>query len=701
MPLEPLETQVESAGLLPGITSEVLQDYQQASSREWLVTNGIGGYASSSLAGSNTRRYHGLLVAALTPPTGRQVLLSKMEEAVFSNGQTYELSANQYPGVIHPQGFQYLERFEVYPAPTFTFRLGPALLLQKRIWMAYGRNTTYIQYTLLEAPGPIELTLLPLICGKGYHEEMSSGCGPLPVSRAASHCTEIQCLSTPAQLRLLLPGSEWEATGCWFYNFEHAREQERGLDWREDLYNPGRFHIQLRPGETITLTATTEEAPEEPAVFWSSHIARQNHLLSQANAQDDFSRALVLASDAFVVEGQGARRRGLATSLERTTVFDSRLSTLDSSLAPRALPLAPSASRSTIIAGYHWFTDWGRDTMIALPGLCLLTGRAEVAKDILLSFAGYVSQGMIPNRFPDKGEEPEYNTVDATLWFIRAVRQVAEHAGDGFALARELWPVLTEIIDWHVKGTRYNIHVDPEDGLLWAGQAAVQLTWMDAKVGDWVVTPRIGKPVEINALWHDALMNMAGMGREIGEPVETYETLAQKARQSFQEKFIRPDGQGLYDVLTDGLPDASIRPNQVFAVSLCDTLLPEVVQKSILKVLEGKLLTPYGLRTLPKDDPGYRGNYFGDQWQRDGAYHQGTVWPWLLGPFVEAHYRLYKNAELAKAFLLPLQGHLLEAGVGSISEIFDGDPPYAPDGCIAQAWSVAEVLRVWQMINKS
>jgi predicted glycogen debranching enzyme len=283
--------------------------------------------------------------------------------------------------------------------------------------------------------------------------------------------------------------------------------------------------------------------------------------------------------------------------------------------------------------------------------------------------------------------------VDATLWFIRAVRQVAEHVGDGFALARELWPVLTDIIDWHVKGTRYNIHVDPEDGLLWAGQDGVQLTWMDAKVGDWVVTPRIGKPVEINALWHDALMNLVLMGREIEEPVETYEALAQKVRLSFREKFVRPDGQGLYDVLTDGLPDASIRPNQVFAVSLCDTLLPEDIQKNIMDVLEKKLLTPYGLRTLSPEDPNYKGHYFGDQWQRDGAYHQGTAWPWLLGPFVEAHYRLYKNAEQAQEFLMPLRAHLLEAGVGSISEIFDGDPPYAPDGCIAQAWSIAEIGR--------
>lgn len=668
------------------LRSETLTDFAAASSREWLVTNGLGGYASCSLSGASTRRYHGLLVAALTPPTGRMVLLSRLEETLALDGIDYELAANQYPGAIYPQGFRYLERFDAYPAPTFLFRPRPDVLLQKRIWMAPGRHATYVQYALLEAPATVALRLTPLVCWKDYHNEMHPW-APFPTSVLVESGQTCLALTPDApRLRLLLPGATWEQAGYWHYQIEHAREQERGLDWREDLYCPGHFRATLAPGADLTLTATIEPQADDPATAWSALVRQQEALLRRAHASDDFTRALILAADQFVVEGAQVHRRSDAQEPERP-------------------------SRSTIIAGYHWFTDWGRDTMIALPGLCLATGREEVARDILRSFATFVCQGMLPNRFPDRGERPEYNTADATLWYFQALWDYvrgdahprtappASSSAHRLSLARELWPLLTDMIAWHVRGTRYGIRVDEADGLLRAGEPGVQLTWMDAKVGDWVVTPRIGKPVEINALWHNALCILGSLAEQLGEDGSDYLRQARRAARSFRAAFVRPDGRGLYDVIADGGPDAAIRPNQIFAVSLPYSPLARREQQAVVRTVEQELLTPFGLRSLAPSDAAYCPRYGGSLWERDAAYHQGTVWPWLLGPFVLAHYRVYGDAEQARGFLRPLQAHLLEAGIGSISEIFDADPPHRPDGCIAQAWSVAETLRAWRLME--
>jgi predicted glycogen debranching enzyme len=352
----------------------------------------------------------------------------------------------------------------------------------------------------------------------------------------------------------------------------------------------------------------------------------------------------------------------------------------------------------SVIAGYHWFGDWGRDTMIALPGLTLATGRLEIARSILRTFARHVDQGMLPNRFPDEGDIPEYNTVDATLWYFQAIRTYHDATGDD-ELLRELYPVLADIVEWHRKGTRFQIHVDPEDGLLYAGEADVQLTWMDAKVDDWVVTPRTGKPVEVNALWYGVLRSQTYFAQRLGHPTDEYQRLADQVAQSF-DRFWNPDTGYCYDVI-DGPKgnDPALRPNQIFAVSLADSPLTPDQQKQVVDVCGQRLLTPYGLRSLSPNHPDYQGVYGGDRWQRDGAYHQGTVWSWLLGPFVLGHWRVYRDQEKALQYLAPMANHLREHGLGTISEIFDGDMPYAPRGCIAQAWSVAEVLRAWNELE--
>jgi predicted glycogen debranching enzyme len=364
----------------------------------------------------------------------------------------------------------------------------------------------------------------------------------------------------------------------------------------------------------------------------------------------------------------------------------------DQFIVERPLPDEPNGK--TIIAGYHWFGDWGRDTMISLPGLTIATGRPEVARSILRTFAKYVDQGMLPNRFPDAGETPEYNTVDATLWYFEAIHTYYSATEDD-DLLRELFPVLADVINWHCRGTRYNIHLDATDGLLYAGEPGVQLTWMDAKVGDWVVTPRIGKPIEVNALWYNALRTMAKFARQLSQPYQEYDAIADRALARFA-RFWNSEVGYCYDVL-DGPngDDASLRPNQIFAVSLPESPLTSAQQRGVVEACGRMLLTSHGLRSLSSEHPQYKGHYGGNQLQRDGAYHQGTTWGWLLGPFVLAHLRVYGNPTQACQFLEPMANHLCDRAMGSLSEIFDGDAPMTPRGCIAQAWTVAEVLRAW------
>jgi predicted glycogen debranching enzyme len=480
-------------------------------------------------------------------------------------------------------------------------------------------------------------------------------------------------LSPPGEANpfyLFAPGAEITPRHDWRSGLVLSVERYRGFDGLEDVLCAAEFSARLEPGAAITLLASTEaDAELDGETAYAARRRHEEQVLARfrsampAGASDppDAVERLALAADQFIVQ--------------------------------RAIPGEAAPGRS-VIAGYPWFADWGRDTMISLPGLALATGRAEIAERILRTFAHFLDRGMLPNRFPDEGQAPEYNTVDATLWYFEALRAYYEHTGDESTLA-DLYPSLEEIIHWHRRGTRYNIHVDPGDGLLYAGEAGVQLTWMDAKVDDWVVTPRIGKPVEINALWYNALRCMAHFARRLGHSPEPYERMAEKVQTSFA-RFWYAVGGYLYDLI-DGPEgdDPSLRPNQVFAVSLAHSALDRERQKAVVDVCTQHLLTPYGLRSLAPGEAHYVGRYGGDRYARDGAYHQGTVWGWLIGPYVSAYLRVYAERESARATLRPLFDHLRDHGVGTLSEIFDGDPPFTPRGCFAQAWSVAEVLRAW------
>ncbi|MBW4614049.1 MAG: amylo-alpha-1,6-glucosidase [Desmonostoc vinosum HA7617-LM4] len=648
---------------------EICGNLDIAESREWLVTNGIGGYASGTVAGLLTRRYHGLLVAALQPPLGRTLLLAKLDEIVLYDTRSYSLHTNRWAdGIVSPHGYRHIESFSLEGTiPVWRFAVADALL-EKRVWMQQGANTTYVQYTLRRATQPLKLTLKAMVNYRDYHNSTQSNGWRMSVEQVTQGiCVSAYPDATP--LYLLTDHGSASPVHNWYYGFDLAVERYRGLSDKEDHLHAATFEVTLNPGEAIAFVASTHKQPDliaEAALKHRYHLEQKLIGLWKSqrplNAPDSpaWVNHLILAADQFIVD--------------------------------RSVPEDPHGK--TIIAGYHWFGDWGRDTMISLPGLTLAAGRPEVARSILRTFARHVDQGMLPNRFPDMGEIPEYNTADATLWYFAAIRAYYNATEDDDLLI-ELFGVLADIINWHCRGTRYNIHLDATDGLLYAGETGVQLTWMDAKVGDWVVTPRIGKPVEVNALWYNALRTMAKFARLLSKPHQEYEAMADRALARFSRFWHEKLGY-CYDVIDspDG-NDASLRPNQIFAVSLPESPLTPVQQKGVVEACGRMLLTSHGLRSLCFNHPQYQGKYGGNQYQRDGAYHQGTVWGWLLGPFVAAHLRVYKNPQQARQFLQPMADHLTAHGLGSLSEIFDGDPPMTPRGCIAQAWTVAEVLRAW------
>ncbi|HYL12292.1 MAG TPA: amylo-alpha-1,6-glucosidase [Terriglobales bacterium] len=629
--------------------------------REWLETNGIGGFASSTVNGVNTRRYHGLLVAATKPPVGRYVLLSKLEETLVIDGRPFDLGTNRYPGVVHPQGFRYLKQFRLEPFPVFTFEV-EGIEIEKTVFMVQGENTTVVQYDIKNAQksNVVHLELRPLIAFRDYHSLTHENGAIDGRLNSQPGLTSLSPYHNLPALDLGHDAMEVESTGHWYRNFEYDAERERGLDFVEDLFNPCLLRFDLTAQNQATLIASTE--PRNAAAageYRQAEVSRRRTNASRSPDEDGFVKSLTVAADQYIVS------RG---------------------------------HEKTVIAGYHWFSDWGRDTMIALPGLTLPTRRYDVARSILRTFAQHVDRGMLPNRFPDAGEMPEYNTVDATLWFFEAVRAFLAYTGDLEFVRDDLHSVLTDIISWHVRGTRFGIKMD-SNGLLNSGEPGTQLTWMDAKAGDWVVTPRRGKAVEIQALWYNALCIMEDLAKRIGDEIgrKRYSNMAALTKWSCNRLLWNEKGGYLYDVLNGGPPDSSIRPNQIFAVSLPYTMLSPERAKQVVGVVEQHLLTPYGLRTLAPSDPQYRGRYSGDGVSRDGAYHQGTVWPWLMGPFISAYIKVNGGTESARrqaeTWLASLKDHLADAGLGHISEIFDGDPPHRPVGCIAQAWSVAEVLR--------
>jgi predicted glycogen debranching enzyme len=648
---------------------ETCSDLNTASLREWLVTNGIGGYASGTVAGLLTRRYHGLLVAALKPPVERTLLLAKLDETASYDGRSYLLYANHWAsGSVDADGVNNIERFQLEGTiPVWTFACADALL-EKRVWMQPGANTTYVRYSLLRGTRELTLTLKALVNYRDYHGSTEAGGWRMTID-SVEHGVCVKAFAEAVPLYLLSSSGNASPVHNWYYGFELSQERYRGLSDKEDHLQAATFECTLQPGESFTLVASTETHPDlngdaalEVRRAYEQKLTGiwEDSRPHNAKEAPEWVKHLVLAADQFIVN--------------------------------RSLPDEPNGK--TIIAGYHWFSDWGRDTMISLPGLTLSTGRPEIARLILRTFAKYADQGMLPNRFPDAGETPEYNTVDAALWYFEAIRLYYEATQDE-DLILELFPVLADIINWHSRGTRYNIHLDPADGLLYAGEAGVQLTWMDAKVGDWVVTPRIGKPIEVNALWYNALRTIAKLARQIGKPYQEYEAIADRASVKFGRFWNEAVGY-CYDVLdTPNGDDASLRPNQIFAVSLPESPLTPQNQQAVVEVCGRVLLTSHGLRSLAPDDPQYQGHYGGDQRQRDGAYHQGTTWGWLLGPFALAHLRVFQDSAKARSFLEPMANHLSAHGVGSLSEIFDGNAPMTPRGCIAQAWTVAEVLRAW------
>ncbi len=647
----------------------------QAMNHEWLVTNGIGGFASGTICDMNTRRYHGLLLAAFAPPVARTLLVAAMDITVTYLTKEYRLATHEYAdGTITPQGYLHLESFHLDQGmPVWRYAIADALL-EKRVLMQPGQNTTYVNLRVLRASDTMTIELTPLCTYRDYHSH-TQGNWQLGV-REIPHGCEIEAFAGAQPYRLTCAGASFIADSDWHWNFRHRAESVRGLDETEHLFRPGRFQLSLEPGEQATVVLSTDA--DAPLDFTELRRQVEFHsaaLLDKLPAESpDWVRQLALAADQFIV----ARHQD------------------------------GHAVGKTVIAGYPWFGDWGRDTMIALPGLTLATQRYAEADTILRTFAEHVSDGMLPNRFPDGGEAPEYNTVDAALWYFHAVDQYTQLSGDT-ALAAELYPVLSDIIECHRRGTRYGIGMDFVDGLLAAGQDGVQLTWMDAKVGDWVVTPRIGKCVEINALWYNALRVMEGLAGQLnkGPELAGFRHAAELAKHSFQ-RFWNPQRAALYDVIDgpegelgqDGQRyDARLRPNQIFAVALPHSPLDTNRQKAVVDSCARELLTSHGLRSLAPGEPGYVAHYLGGPWERDGAYHQGTVWAWLIGPFVDAHYRVYGDAAIARSFLEPLALHLQSACLGSISEIFDADPPFTARGCFAQAWSVAEVLRPWLTLS--
>jgi len=641
-----------------------------AERREWLVTNGLGGFASGTLAGLLTRRYHGLLVAALEPPLGRTLLATRLDETVRDERALFPLFANRWSdGTLEPRGDRFIERFRLEAGvPVWSFALAGALL-EKRIWMEWGANTTYVRYSAARAPEALAFEIKALVNYRDFHATTHAGDWRMRVD-ACNGGVRVTAFSGAVPFEVTSERGSVEIAHEWYRNYELARERERGLDDLDDNLHVATFRFVVAQGESVTLRLAAAPAP--------------------AGAEDPLERTRARAGEALRV-WRGAQP---AVAREAPAWFEQLVLAAGQFVVRRATPPGP-----TVIAGYHWFGDWGRDTMIALPGLTLATGRAGVAREILREFAQLVDGGMLPNTVPAAGEPPQYNTVDAALWFVEAVRAYVA-ATDDRAFLAEIYPVLRSIERAYSEGTRYGIHEDPADGLIAAGEEGVQLTWMDAKVDEHVVTPRRGKPVEVAALWLNALATLTGFAAtlDVRDDAARYRDKLRRTRAGFQ-RFWNGTRGFLYDVLDgpDGA-DAALRPNQLLAVSLPECALPGEQQRAVVDTCARELVTTYGLRTLGTAEAGYRGAYGGDVRQRDEAYHQGTVWPWLIGPFALAHARAHGDRAGAASFVAALGRQLDGYGLGTLCEVAAGDAPHAPCGCIAQAWSVAEVLRAWSAL---
>ncbi len=627
-------------------------------SKEWIYTNGLGGYASSTITGCNTRRYHGLLVASFNPPTDRRVIVSKTEETIMDKqGNDLELSTNQYEGTVQPEGYKYLTAFERKPFPIATFK-ALTTELSKTIFILQGSNTTVVEYcnTGTEA---YELRATVFLSSRDYHSLLKESNEYNFWTENFEYHKKIYAYYGAEPVFIKHGNGEWQPKNYWHKNYEYPEEKARGLDFNEDCFAAGEIVYHLQPGDKAHLIFSTEEEmmEKEGDALKKKELKYQRQLYS--NSGGVFLDDLIAAGNQFIFQRS-------------------------------------STQSASIIAGYHWFADWGRDTMIAMRGLCIATGKKELAQSILKTFLQYLDGGMLPNRFPDWGEEPEYNTIDATLWLFIVLHDYHQKFND-IDFIKEVFPQLTTIIEAHIKGTRYQIHVT-EEGLLYGGEGNTQLTWMDARVNDYVVTPRHGCPVEINILWYNALKIYNGFANVLKNE-NPYASYIDLFEQNFKKYFLNAHGYLNDLVIPNVSADDSIRPNMIYAVSLPYTVLTKEEEQNIVTIVQEELFTDYGLRTLQKTHPDFKPVYQGDTWQRDNAYHQGTVWPFLMGEFLSAYLKI--NAQSAASikqvqqWILLLKAHFYNDNcIHGISEIFDGEQPSTGKGTIHQAWSISALIKV-------
>jgi predicted glycogen debranching enzyme len=667
------------------LNHEKLSNFEDAIKKEWIITNGLGGYASSTVLGINTRKYHGLLVAAFHPPGDRRVCLSKLDEEVSIGNNVYPLGANEFENGIFPKGHLFLKEFSISPFPKYVYTMQD-VEVQKIIFMPHERNAVLSLYKVLNKNGlDVKIRIFPLINSRHMHS-ITDRWKIFETITQKQEDKEVEiCFSNPKSVLMMKTTSgNYHASEKWIERIFYREESMRGETCIDDCFQPGYAEVNVKAGTnesfaTIFVASENEAdakrslngAPSsayDVEALYEREIERRKNFLAKfyeehlSVNEKDWLSWIVLATDTFIVKG--------LNDLERA-----------------------------VIAGYHWFETWGRDTFISLPGLMLVTGRFEDARKTFLTFQKYCKDGLIPNFLPEQSREPAYNTVDATLWFVNATLQYLKYTNDFKFVQEQLWDTLKSIMENHIEGTVFGIRLDA-DGLL---SHNPQLTWMDAVVDGQPATPRGGKAVEIQALWYNALKIIELLANKFKEKseAEKYAHIAEKAKESFVEKFWNAEKNFLFDVISENEKDSSLRPNQIIAVALDFTMLDKAKSEKIVDVVQRELLTPYGLRTLARNDQKYVGVYAGDRRSRDKAYHNGTVWPWLLGPFTKAYlkakgYADFRREYAVKNFLLPLfTEQIFRAGLGTVSEIFDGSPPHTPRGCIAQAWSIAEPFRAY------
>lgn len=636
-----------------------LKDFETAASKEYLITNGLGGYCTSSICGANIRKYSALLVACLNPPVDRRLLLSKLDETLFIDKEEYRLYSNEYKDGSIDKGFLHQHSFEYEYFPVQNFEVN-GVFISKKITMVYGMNTTVVKYSIRNNNKPIKLKLDVLVNNRDHHGNTNKDdfrCKQEHIKSGVRLSYDINDI----ELYLKSDRAKYVKNESWLEDMFYADEKARGLTDFDNHYIPGYFEFCLEPNEIneFSIIASTENIEElNGEAYFITEAQRKEQLLEKLSVKDELTKMLLIACDQFIVKRK-------------------------------------STETATVIAGYPWFTDWGRDTMIALPGLTLTTGRYEEARELLITFAKYEKDGLIPNMFPDSGVDPLYNTIDATLWYFNAVHKYLQYTGDYDFIKERIFPSLSSMMKHHIEGTMHEIGMDKEDCLMRGGNKDIQLTWMDVKIEDWTVTPRQGKAVEINALWYNAVCIYLELCKKIGEEYLYYEKLADKIKQSFLEKFWNEKVNYFYDYIDGNEYNEQIRPNGIIALSLPYTMIDENMGKKAIQTAFEKLYTPYGLRSLAYDDKEYKGIFIGGIVERDSAYHQGTVWSWLIGPFITAVSRYYKDKEFCKQLVNPFLDHLRDKGVGSISENFDGNSPHPARACMAQAWGAAELLRAY------